>query len=549
MLRFLEIRDFLIIDQLALDLQPGLNVFTGETGAGKSIILDALAFVLGWQSRNEVARNDITRGEVTAVFEVDVGSKAQAILANLDLPVQSEIILRRKYALGGRKTAWINERRVSAETLRTLSDILVEIHGRKDERGLLNPSGHLAILDRFGNYEFQMKAVRTAWVDLQNTEKEYKQLELQIANMQAEENYWRHIASELDTLAPQSGEDQELESRRRMMQQSEKIRTEVCRAKELLCREGAEGAIVDAIKWLENVVDRVQDELDEAIAALSRTLIELGEAQSGIDKLLDKLSFNPEELEVIEERLFAIRALCRKHSISPDELGDFADELRGRLDMIDSSNVQLEEALDRVRKARKSYQERSEALTKSRVATAQKLDQSVRVELGPLKMERAQFVTQIESSDSGVTGVDDVTFTVTTNPGVPLGPLNKIASAGELSRFLLAMKVCLAEPSQGFTMIFDEIDRGIGGATADAVGQRLFDISRSSQVIVVTHSPQVAAKGDYHWQVHKAVTKGLTISTATLLDDDARIEEIARMLAGSSITKAAREAARVLLNS
>ncbi|MCY4304566.1 MAG: DNA repair protein RecN [Aestuariivita sp.] len=549
MLRFLEIRDFLIIDHLELEFQPGLNVFTGETGAGKSILLDALGFVLGWQSRNEAPQKGKTRGEVTAVFEMGVDSKVQGILANLDLPVQSEITLHRKHALDGRKTAWINDRRVSAETLRSLSDILVEIHGRKDERGLLNPSGHLSLLDRFGNYGFQIKAVQEAWIDLRNAQKEYEQLESETTKVQTEENYWRHVMNELDTLAPESGEDQKLDSLRRMMQQSEKIRTDILKAKELLCTEGAEGAIVNAIKWLENVADSMQDELDEASAALSRALVELGEAQSGIDKLLSKLSFNPEELEAIEERLFAIRALCRKHSIAPDELSHFGSEVRARLELIDAGSVNLEKVLHRVHEAKRVYQESSEELREARLAAAQELDQSVMAELIPLKMEHAKFLTKIEENQSSATGVDDVTFTVTTNPGVPPGPLNEIVSAGELSRFLLAMKVCLAEPSQEFTMIFDEIDRGIGGATADAVGQRLFDISRSSQVIVVTHSPQVAAKGDNHWQVQKKIRKGLTISTTTLLDNRARIEEIARMLAGSSITKAARQAARALLES
>lgn len=545
MLRSLDIRDVLIIDRLSLTLGPGLNVLTGETGAGKSILLDALGFVLGWRGRAELVRAGAAQGEVVAVFELPQGHAGHAVLAEAGIAVdEGEVILRRVNAADGRKTAWINDRRVSGEVLRELSDTLVELHGQHDDRGLLNPRGHRALLDAFAGVD--LTALRAAWRARSQTREALAQARAALDRAQAEEEFLRHAVAELDKLNPLPGEEAVLDARRRLMQGAERIRADIARAHGALS-EGAEGQMRDALRWLEGASDRAEGRLDGALAALNRALIELGEAVGGVEETLQGLDFNPAELEALEERLFAIRALARKHNVLPDELGTHAETLRGRLAAIDGGAAGLARLEKAVAEAEAAYGREAAALTLTRRAAAARLDAAMAAELAPLKMERAVFATLIATGEAGPEGVDAVTFTVATNPGAPAGPLNKIASGGELSRFLLALKVCLMGDSPGMTMIFDEIDRGVGGATADAVGRRLKALAERAQVLVVTHSPQVAAKGANHWQVSKRVVEGATLSTVATLGEDERIEEIARMLAGDTVTDAAREAARALL--
>ena len=545
MLRSLDIRDVLIIDRLSLTLGPGLNVLTGETGAGKSILLDALGFVLGWRGRAELVRTGAAQGEVVAVFELPQGHAGHAVLAEAGIAVdEGEVILRRVNAADGRKTAWINDRRVSGEVLRELSDTLVELHGQHDDRGLLNPRGHRALLDAFAGVD--LTALRAAWRARSQTREALAQARAALDRAQAEEEFLRHAVAELDKLNPLPGEEAVLDARRRLMQGAERIRADIARAHGALS-EGAEGQMRDALRWLEGASDRAEGRLDGALAALNRALIELGEAVGGVEETLQGLDFNPAELEALEERLFAIRALARKHNVLPDELGTHAETLRGRLAAIDGGAAGLARLEKAVAEAEAAYGREAAALTLTRRAAAARLDAAMAAELAPLKMERAVFATLIATGEPGPEGVDAVTFTVATNPGAPAGPLNKIASGGELSRFLLALKVCLMGDSPGMTMIFDEIDRGVGGATADAVGRRLKALAERAQVLVVTHSPQVAAKGANHWQVSKRVVEGATLSTVATLSEVERIEEIARMLAGDTVTDAAREAARALL--
>ena len=545
MLRSLEIRDLLIIDRLDLAFQPGLNVLTGETGAGKSILLDALGFVLGWRGRAELVRAGADQGEVTAVFDLAPGHAAHAVLAEAGIAAEDELILRRINTADGRKTAWVNDRRASGEVLRALSDTLVELHGQHDDRGLLNPRGHRQILDAFAAVD--IAPVRYAWAALSAARRAKTRAEEALAAARVEEDYLRHAVAELDTLSPEPGEEAALDARRRAMQGAEKIRTDIARAHTALSDQGAEAALIDALRWLEGAADRAEGRLEGAIAGLGRVLIELGEVQSSVEDCLSALDFNPLELEQMEERLFAIRALARKHNVLADDLGGFADDLRARLAVIDGGAGNLA-ALDKaLAEAEASYHRHATALTVTRKAAAKRLDVAMAAELAPLKMERAVFATAISPVDAGQDGADEVAFTVATNPGAPSGPLNKIASGGELSRFLLALKVCLSGNTPGLTMIFDEIDRGVGGATADAVGRRLAALASTAQVLVVTHSPQVAALGAHHWRVEKKVAKGMTTSTVTPLAADHRVEEIARMLAGDTITPAAREAARALL--
>ena len=545
MLRSLEIRDILIIDRLDIAFQPGLNVLTGETGAGKSILLDALGAVLGWRGRSDLVRAGAAQGEVTATFDLPPGHAARAVLSEAGMPEDDTLILRRVSLADGRKSAFVNDRRASGEVLRALSDTLVELHGQQDDGGLLNPRGHRAMLDAFAGID--LTGLRAASVALAHATRAVTQARAALDAAGTEEGFLRHAVTELDRLAPLPGEDAALDIRRRAMQGAARIQGDVAKALNALSDQGAEGQMTDALRWLETVADRAEGRLDAALASLARALIELHEAQGGVEDALSALAFDPRELEAMEERLFAIRALARKHGVAPDDLGLHAETLRARLAALDGGAENLA-ALTRVRAdADAAYRDAAARVGAARREASLRLDHAVMAELAPLKMERARFVTAITPCDPGPEGTEAVTFTVATNPGTAPGALNKIASGGELSRFLLALKVCLTGNAPGLTLIFDEIDRGVGGATAAAVGRRLQLLAAEGQVLVVTHSPQVAAMGAHHWRVEKHIAAGQTLSTVTALDPDARVEEIARMLAGDRVTPAAREAARALL--
>ncbi len=544
MLRALSIRDVLIIDRLDLAFQPGLNVLTGETGAGKSILLDALGFVLGWRGRAELVRAGAAQGEVVAEFDLPADHAARLVLAEAGLPAEDELILRRVNFADGRKTAFVNDRRASAEVLRDLSDTLVELHGQQDDRGLLNPRGHRALLDSFAGLD--LGPLHVAWRARSAARNALAEAEALVATARAEEDFLRHAVAELDKLSPEPGEDAVLDAKRRRMQGSARISTDISRAHAALTG-AAEAAMLDAQRWLEGASGQAEGGLDAPLAALARAQVELADAQSGVEAVLQSLDFNPGELEALEERLFAIRAMARKHSVLADDLGGHLAGMKARLEALDSGAKSLKGLMKAVADTQSDFTRLSLDASQSRRASAKALDAAMARELAPLKMERAVFTTEFSASDPGPDGVDLVTFTVATNPGAPAGALNKIASGGELSRFLLALKVCLTGQTPGLTMIFDEIDRGVGGATADAVGRRLQQLSGDGQVLVVTHSPQVAALGAHHWRVEKRVDGQQTLSTVTPLSDPDRVEEIARMLAGDTITDAARQAARALL--
>lgn len=547
MLRTLEIRDMLIIDRLDLTFQPGLNVLTGETGAGKSILLDSLGFVLGWRGRADLVRTGAEQGEVTAEFDLHPDHPAREVLRAAGLPQEDALILRRVNSVDGRKSAWVNDRRVSGEVLRQLSNVLVELHGQQDDRGLLDPKGHRDLLDAYGSLGVLREAVRVAWREMAARRKARDRAETAQAALRAEEEFLRHAVAELDGLTPQPGEEAELDARRRMMQGAERIREDIAKAAEALGPNGAEGAAGDALRWLEVVADRAEGQLQDPMAAIGRALVELDEAGRGVQRCLEALNFNPLELEEAEERLFAIRALARKHGVPPDDLARFADDLRGQLATLDQSDADMRALAAALHEAEREYTSTAEALSAARATAASALDGAVMAELAPLKMERAIFTTDIRRVEPGVTGQDEVTFRVATNPGAPSGPLGKIASGGELSRFLLALKVCLTGTESGVTMIFDEIDRGVGGATADAVGRRLAQLAAGGQVLVVTHSPQVAARGAHHWRVEKRVVANETLSTVRSMQGVDRVDEIARMLSGERITPEARAAAEALM--
>ncbi len=547
MLRGLDIRDMLIIDRLELEFQPGLNVLTGETGAGKSILLDSLGFVLGWRGRADLVRQGAEQGEVVAVFDLPSGHAAEAVLQEAGIEADGELILRRINTADGRKTAWVNDRRVSGEVLRQLSDTLIELHGQHDDRGLLNPRGHRLLLDDFAQVSDLIDATRAAWRAFAQSRKALSAAEAKIAETRAEEEFLRHAVGELDKLDPQPGEEATLDGKRRLMQAAEKIRNDIAQAFNALSYEGAEGLMSNAARWLGDAADKAEGRLDAPLSALSRAMDELGEAQRGIEECLDSLDFNPADFELTEERLFAIRGLARKYAVLPDDLSAHADGLRAKLDLLDGGERDLAALQVAVKAAEQTYDAAASALTAARVKAAARLDAAMAAELAPLKMERAVFKTDVVAGEEGPDGRDDVAFTVATNPGAPSGPLNKIASGGELSRFLLALKVCLSAGTTGITMIFDEIDRGVGGATADAVGRRLAGLASAGQVLVVTHSPQVAALGGHHWRVEKRQTETQTLSTVVPLGADERVDEIARMISGDRITEEARAAARALL--
>ena len=545
MLRSLSIRDILIIDRLDLAFQPGLNVLTGETGAGKSILLDALGLVLGWRGRADLVRTGAAQGEVMAEFALSADHPARGVLAEAGHAADDVLILRRVSTPDGRKQAYVNDRRAGGEVLRALSDTLVELHGQQDDGGLVNPRGHRAMLDTFGGYD--LVPLRTAWTAMGRAGRAVAEAEAALAAARAEEEFLRHAVAELDHIAPDPGEDATLDIRRRTMQAAARIQGDVARALHALSDQGAEGQMTDALRWLEAAADRAEGRLAPPLAALSRALIELQEAQGGVEGALAGLAFDPHVLEKLEERLFAIRALARKHGVAPDDLGTFAETLRSRLVALDGGARSLAGLHRAQAEAGVTYRAEAVRIRDLRAAAAVRLDAAMAGELAPLKMERAVFATDITPADPGAEGTETVTFTVATNPGTPPGPLNRIASGGEMSRFLLALKVCLTGQAPGVTMIFDEIDRGVGGATAAAVGRRLQVLAAQGQVLVVTHSPQVAAMGAHHWRVEKRVEGGQTLSTVTHLGPGERVEEIARMLAGDTVTEAARAAAWSLL--
>ena len=547
MLKGLDIRDILIIDHLELSLRAGLNVLTGETGAGKSILLDSLGFVLGWRGPSDLVRQGAEQGEVSAWFDLPDDHPVLDLLEQHGLPVSQELILRRVNGRDGRKTAWINDRRVSGELLRKLSEHLVELHGQHDDRGLLNAKGHRNLLDDYGQYGALKAAVAKAWSEKERARKAVELENKAVTELRREEEFLRHAVAELSALDPKPGEADALDAKRRLMQASTRVRADVSKAHHALGREGAEALLDDAQRWLQEAAAQLNDELDAPLDSLARVMNELQDTLNEVEACLDAIGFNPHELETLEERLFAMRGLARKHDVHVDALADLAGDLDARLLRLDAGADNLKALRAAQAEAENVYGARATELQLARRAAAEKLDQAMALELAPLKMERAMFETRMTAAAAGPEGIDQVDFCVATNPGAPAGPLGKIASGGELSRFLLALKVCLNADNSHATLIFDEIDRGVGGATADAVGRRLAELAQSGQVLVVTHSAQVAALGDAQFQVSKHQTDSHTVSRIKQLDREERVDEIARMISGTQVTDAARVAAQTLL--
>ena len=547
MLGILSIRDMVLIEAVDLRFAPGLNVLTGETGAGKSILLDALGFVLGWRVRGDLVRAGAAQGEVTAEFHLGRRHPAQAVLEEAGLPAGDTLLLRRQVTADGRRQAWVNDRRATAETLRALSATLVELHGQQDDRGLLDPAGHRALLDAFAAVD--LVPVRDAWAARAAAAAGLAEAEAAVEAAARDADFVTHALAEITRLAPEPGEEERLDTRRRQLRAAERIRGDIARAADALGPDGAEGPLLQATRWLKTAAEGAEGVLDPAVEGLSRVLDQLSDVARTVEAVLSDLGGDPGELEMVEERLFALRALARKHQVAPDDLPALAEFLAGRAELLTDGAAAVARAAARLAGAEAAYAEAAEALTHARTAAALRLDAAMAQELPPLRLERAHFVTEVAPGEPGPAGADRVRFIATTNPGAPPGPIERIASGGELSRFLLALRVCLSARSERLTLIFDEIDRGVGGATADAVGRRLEALGqgRGAQVLVVTHSPQVAARGGHHWRVGKRVSDGTTRTEVVPLDPAARTEEIARMLAGDTITEEARAAALALM--
>lgn len=555
MLAALSIRDIVLIDRLELALDKGLCTLTGETGAGKSILLDALGLALGARADAGLVRQGAEQGSVTAVFDIASAHPARALLTENELEAEGDLILRRVQTRDGRSRAFVNDQPVSIGLLRQLGDALVEVHGQHDERGLLDASGHRAILDAFGGLEADVAKARRLWAGATAAREALAAHEAMLARAKAEQDYLTHVVAELDELAPEPGEETALAEERTLMMHSEKIAADLSEAEEALSGDGGLDARLNiALRRLSRVAEQAAGRLDGAIAALDRTLVEAAEARDQVALAMRALEFDPRRLEQAETRLFALRAAGRKHNVAVDNLAELADKLRGQLAEIEGGEATQARLRKEADEAAAAYLLHAKALSASRAKAAAKLDREVMKELKPLKLDKATFKTQIDvlpEGQGGPDGIDRVSFLISTNPGAPLGPLIKIASGGELSRFVLALKVALASRGSAPTLIFDEVDSGVGGAVAEAVGLRLAELAKAAQVIVVTHSPQVAARAQHHFRISKGgEAKAAKIATRVeTLDAPARREEIARMLAGATVTDEARAAADRLIGS
>ncbi len=552
MLAQLAIRDIVLIDKLELNFREGLSVLTGETGAGKSILLDAFALALGGRGDGRLVRSGEAQGGVTAVFDIPLDHPARRIAAESEIDTEGDLILRRTQMADGRTRAFVNDQAVGVQVLRAIGAALVEIHGQHDDRALADPASHRAILDAFGGLQTQAGRVATAAKAVRTARTAFTEHRARVEAARRESDFLRHAVEELAALAPQPGEEASLAERRTVMQQSEKIARELNEA--LDATGGSHSAaphLSAALRKLERRAALLPALVDPCVAALDAALVALDEARAAIENAVAEAEFDPRELERVEERLFALRAGARKYNVAADDLAALADRFAADVAAIDAGEAELATLEAAQAEAEKAYAAAAETLSAGRRKAARKLDAAVQAELPPLKLERARFISEIvtdpESRD--VAGIDRVEFWAQTNPGTKAGPMMRVASGGELSRFMLALKVVLADKGSAPTLIFDEIDTGVGGAVADAIGLRLARLAQTVQVVAVTHAPQVAARAATHLLIAKAPVKGAgrVATRVSTLPVEARREEIARMLAGATVTDEARAAAARLL--
>jgi len=550
MLARLSIRDIVLIDRVDIDFTEGLSVLTGETGAGKSILLDAFALALGARGDAALVRHGAEQGQVTAAFEVPAGHAVHHVMTANDIPVEDELILRRVQFADGRTRAFVNDQPVNAQTQRALGAALVEIHGQHDERALLDAASHRRLLDAFGGLEDRASEVERVWQERRRCEAELTEQGQRLEQAQREADWLRHAVAELTSLAPQPTEESVLAERRNTMMQAEKVAGDLRDAHEAVA--GAPSPMLSAaLRRLERRRSQAPGLVGPAVTAIEAALRALDEARGHLDAALRAGDFDPQELEKIEERLFALRAASRKYNVAVDELNALAARYAADLALIDAGSDRLAQLKACAQAAAERYREAAASLSSARRSAAEKLDRSVRAELKPLRLDRARFFTEIatDPETGGPHGIDRTEFWVQTNPGTRPGPMMKVASGGELARLLLALKVVLADRGSAPTLIFDEVDTGVGGAVADAIGVRLARLARRAQVIAVTHAPQVAARADRHYLISKGVIengKRVSIRVAQVAAEKRR-EEIARMLAGAEITAEARAAAERLI--
>jgi DNA repair protein RecN (Recombination protein N) len=552
MLARLSIRDIVLIERLDIDFAAGLSVLTGETGAGKSILLDAFALALGARGDAALVRQGAEQGQVTAVFDVSHDHPARRLLANNDIAVEEALLLRRVQLADGRTRAFVNDQPVSVQVLKTLGASLVEIHGQHDDRALVDIAVHRTLLDAYQGLEGEVAAVASAFTSWREAAAAVTAHRARVEECSRQADFLRHAVDELGRLAPQAGEEARLAERRAAMIQAEKVASDLRDAHQTLCGAASPlPALSAAVRRLERRVPQAPSLLEPTVKALDAALLALEDARAQLDATMRAASIDSGELERIEERLFALRAASRKHNVTVDGLAALAARYAADLSALDAGAEQLA-ALERsARSAEETYAHIAQTLSQARVQAARALEQAVKAELKPLRLDRARFTIDIRSdpATAGPEGFDRVEFWVETNPGSRPGPLMKVASGGELARFLLALKVVLADRGSAPTLIFDEVDTGAGGAVADAIGQRLARLSDRVQVVAVTHAPQVAARADRHFLITKAVLdRGKRVATrVTEVEADYRREEIARMLAGAEITEEARAAAERLI--
>ncbi|MFC7049051.1 DNA repair protein RecN [Emcibacter nanhaiensis] len=554
MLIGLTIRDIVLIDRLQIPVPEGLSVLSGETGAGKSILLDSLGLATGQRGERELVRHGAEQGVVIAEFSLPADLPLWSLLEEQGLDYEpGELILKRTLSGEGRSRAFVNDQPVSIGLLRQLGEMLVEIHGQHDERGLLNPAGHRAMLDEYGNYRKELAAVAGTYEKLVSLKEELRAEQDKMAEAQRDEEYIRYNLEELETLDPQEGEEEELSERRAHMMKGEKLSDGLNEVlSDLLNDKGADASLRGALRRLERMADQSEGLLESVVQSLDRAAIETAEAIAGLEQVVRDLEFDPQDLEHSEERLFALRAAARKHSCQVDQLAALKEDFAARLRALEFGDEEIRRLTAEVRQAEEAFRQAVGALSEARHKAADRLDKLVNAELPPLKLEKAKFrttLTPMAEEDWNASGGEKVEFEISTNPGAPFAGLIKIASGGELSRFILALKVVLATENTVPTLIFDEIDRGVGGAVADAVGERLKRLSEHAQIMVITHSPQVAARGNSHWLIQKRQLGAAEQmnTTITALDEEARREEIARMLAGATVTDEARAAAASLM--
>ncbi|GLQ78610.1 DNA repair protein RecN [Mesorhizobium huakuii] len=550
MLSRLSIRDIVLIEKLDIDFQPGLSVLTGETGAGKSILLDALSLALGARGDASLVRHGAAQGQVIAVFDVPRNHPVRALLVENAIEDDGDIILRRVQTADGRTRVFVNDQPSSVTLMRDVGRALVEIHGQHDERALVDPGAHRDVLDAFGGHLGAVRSTGEAWRHWRACEQELTRHRAKVAAAAREADYLRAAVAELTKLDPQPGEETELAELRAHMMRAEKIASEIHDSQDVLSGPSSPlPQLASLLRRLQRKATEAPGLLEDVVKSLDEAMLSLDAAQSGVEAALRATEYDPQRLEKAEERLFSLRAASRKHSVAVDDLAQLRDTMVADLADLDAGEERLHGLEKQAAAAREAYDIAAAQLSSLRHAAAVGLTKAVMAELPALKLERAAFIVEMKSEAETrmEEGIDQIEFWVRTNPGTRPGPMMKVASGGELSRFLLALKVALADRGSAPTLVFDEIDTGVGGAVADAIGQRLARLSKRVQVLSVTHAPQVAARAATHFLISKSGSTDRVATGIAEMDRTARQEEIARMLAGATITDEARAAAERLL--